>query len=317
MAFLKNISFYPILNDQMFEYIFDNYNMLFSYKVNNETKQIEYIDEHDNISFDKNVDWNCDDYDLEISINIKLKNLNILFGPNGITPSNSTIGLCIEWYSPQSKIRKVIKSNKLISKNDNELYYSFNIVLPKQTFKGTVTLNALLYLSSSDKNISNTELYLNNDVGVLIGNIIKKIIFMSGNGSQLPIKICSYPDSDLLWDIELNLDEPGERQFSDGFAIIFNSAHKDYKMLDPTSPFYCERLAEEIITNAIVLFLSELSKSPEFDLEGDFEEGTLLSFAKYYRDHLDINFDGAKNISKSVHEYLEKGKLNGLQNIKS
>lgn len=305
----KNICFYPKLNDEMFDCIFDkeNTNISFSYIVNDEIKIIDFDDTNDNISFDKNVDWNCDDYNLEISINIKLKNLKTLFGSTGIAPFNSKIGLAIEWYSAQAKIRSVTKSQNLISQNDNELSFVFDISLPKQTFTGTVSLNALLYLAESADNVSNDELYLNNNVGVLIGDIMKKVIFMSGNGSQFPIKVISIPECNLLWKLELNLDEPESRQFSDGVTLILNSSHKDYKFIDPNSPTYCDRLANEIVTNAIVLFLSELSNLSEFDLDSDYEDGTLLFYAKYCKERFDINFDGLESISNSVHEFSEKG----------
>ncbi len=309
MAKSKNICFYPQLSDDMFNCIFDNdnSNISFSYTVNGEIKTIEVIDNNDNISFDNKTNWNCDDYNLDIVINIKLKELNKLFGSSGIAPSNSKIGLCVEWYSAQAKIRRVINSQDLISKNDKEKLFTFEITLPKQTFNGTVSLNALLYLAESDNKVSTNELFLNNNVGVLIGDVIKKVIFMTGDGSQFPIKVIPMPDSNLLWKLELNLDEPGSRQVSDGITLILNSAHKDYKFINPESDSYCERLADEIVTNAIVLFLSELSNSFEFDLEGNYEEGTLLSYAKYCKDRLDVNFDGLMSISNSIHEFSERG----------
>ena len=309
MAKSRNICFYPQLTDELFDCIYDieHSNISFSYIVNDELKPIDYIDNNDNISFDNSTDWNCDDYDLNILINIKLKNLNKLFGLGGIAPSNSKIGLCIEWYSAQAKVRKVINAQDLISSSDNEKLFTFDISLPKQTFNGSVSLNALLYLAKSDDNVSNSELILNNNAGVLIGDILKKVIFMTGDGSQFPIKVMSMPESKLLWKLELNLDEPGSRQVSDGITLILNSAHKDYKFIDPNSKDYCERLADEIVTNAIVLFLSELSKSSEFDLEGNYDEGTLLSYAKYCKERLDVNFDGLMSISNSLHEFSERG----------
>lgn len=309
MAISKNISFYPQLNDELFDCIYDtkNSNLSFSYTVNDEVKSIEYIDNNDNISFDNSTDWNCDDYDLDVVINIKLKNLSKLFGANGIAPSNSKIGLCVEWYSPQAKIRKVIKAQDLISISDSDKSFTFEITLPRQTFNSSLSLNVLLYLAKQDGDLSKDESLLNNNTGVLIGTVIKKVIFMVGNGSQFPIKVISIPNSNLLWKLELSLDEPGSRQISDGISLILNSAHKDYKYIDPNSNYYCERLADEIVTNAIVIFLTELSKSSEFDLDGNYEEGTLLSYAKYCKERLDIDFDGLISISNSMHEFSERG----------
>lgn len=309
MAASKNICFYPQLNDEMFNNIFDNdnSNISFSYKVNDEIKNIAFIDKNDNISFDRSTNWNCDDYNLDVSIYLNLKNFNILFGENGIAPHDAKIGLCIEWYSAQAKIRKIIPSEKLISYSDEEYLFIFEFSLPKQTFTGSVSLNALLYLAKASTNISTNEKILNNNPGVIIGEIIKKVIFMTGDGSQFPIKVIPLPSSNLLWKLELNLDEPSSRQFSDGVTLILNSAHKDYKLIDPNSRCFCEKLADEIVTNAIALFLVELSKSTEFDLNGNYEEGTLLAYAQYCKNRLNINFDGTINIFNSIHEFSEKG----------
>lgn len=303
----SNICFYPQLTDELFDMIFDyeKTNILFSYTVNDTTIDINYIDSNDKISFDQSTNWNCDDYDLDISINIQLKNLNRLFGT--IAPTNSKIGFCIEWYSAQAKIRKVIKAEELISKDDDIKNFSFTINLPKQTFNGSISLNALLYLAKADDNLSQDEIMINNNVGVIIGTVIKKIIFMTGDGSQFPIKVDSFPNYSWLWKLELNLDEPATKQFSDGITLILNSAHKDYKYIDPNSAYYCDRLANEIVTNAIVLFLSELSKSPEFDLDGNYDNGTLLAYAKYCKERLGVDFDGLMSISNSVHEFSERG----------
>lgn len=309
MAASKNICFYPQLSDEMFNNIFDNdnSNISFSYTVNDEIKSIAFTDKNDNISFDQSTNWNCDDYNLDVSIHLKLKNLNILFGENGIAPHDAKIGFCIEWYSAQSKIRKIIPSEKLISFSDDEYSFIFEFSLPKQTFTGSVSLNALLYLAKASTNISTNEKILNNNPGVIIGEIIKKVIFMTGDGSQFPIKVIPLPNSNLLWKLELNLDEPSSRQFSDGVTLILNSAHKNYKLIDPNSKYFCEKLADEIVTNAIALFLVELSKSTEFDLNGNYEEGTLLAYAQYCKNRLNINFDGTINIFNSIHEFSEKG----------
>lgn len=309
MAKSNNICFYPRLSDEMYEKIYDNENssISFVYVVNNEINNIEYIDKNDNISFDSSSNWNCDDYDLIVIIRIKLKNLNMLFGKEGIAPTNSKIGLCIEWFSTQAKIRKVLISKELISNEDNEKTFSFEFALPKQTFSSSISLNALLYLAKSADTITNEEQILNNNPGVIIGDILKKVVFMTGDGSQFPIKVISMPDSNMLWKLETNLDEPGSRQISDGITLILNSAHKDYKYIDPNSGFYCDRLADEIVTNAIALFLAELSESSEFDLGGTYEEGTLLSYAQYCKNRLDIKFDGLMSISNSIHEFSERG----------
>ena len=303
----SNVCFFPLLNDDLYNKVFDKQDITFFYLLNNELKKVNYIEEHGNISFENSENWNCDDYDLIVCIEISLKNVNFLFGNEGIAPLESKIGLCIEWYSSQSKIREVIPNRDYLSKNDDKKVLNFELLLPKRTFNGLVVINALLYLAKSAQKVDISEYKFNNSVGVIIGNIFKRNVFMTGSGSLFPIKILNTPNPKMLWNIELNLDEPDIRQVADGLTIILYSAHKDYHLIDPSSRDYCARLADEIVTNALTLFLSELSKSPEFDLNGSYEEGTLLGYAKYCKDRLGVQFDSSLNILNSLHEYSERG----------
>ena len=163
-----------------------------------------------------------------------------------------------------------------------------------------------MYLAKSSEILSKEEQILNNNPGVIIGEIMKKVVFMTGDGSQFPIKVISIPDSNLLWNLELDLDEPDSKQLSDGITLIFNSAHKDYKFIDPNSESYCDRLANEIVTNAISLFLAELSKSSEFDLDGNYEEGSLLSYAQYCKNRLKVILMDCKIFSSRFMNFLKK-----------
>ncbi len=307
MSKLQNICFYPQLTEKLYEKIVKGISIDFSYQAGGELTEVNYTDDNDRISFDKKSNWNCDDYDLKVGICIELKNLSNLFGKDGIAPLNSEIGLCIEWYSAQGKIRQVIKAKEKILSNDDEKSFFFDFTLPKQTFTGVVFVNSLLYLSKSAKNVEDNEKKLNNETGVLIGNIMKKTVFMTGDGSLFPIRIEPMPTYERLWKLVLQLDEPDIKQVSEGMVLVFNSAHKDYQFVDPNSKTYCDRLADEIVTNAIILFLYELKQSLEFDLDGSYEEGTILAYAKYCKDRLNINFDSITTICDSVHKFSEKG----------
>lgn len=309
MPKLQNFSFYPQLTNEMLKSIFDysKFKMSFNYTINDETRVIEHDDRNGNISFINKDYWNCDDYDLNVSIKIKINNLKELFGQNGIAPLNSKVGLCIEWYSAQAKIRSVINSKEFISYADNDKNFTFDFLLPKQTFNNTVIIKALLYLAKPANQLSANEFVLNNNHGVIIGELFQKIVYMRGDGSLFPIKIMSDQGSNALWKLELDVSDPANKLVSDGITLILNTAHKDYQFIDPNSSNYCDRLATEIVSNALVMFLVELSQIPEFDLDDDYEPGTLLAYAQYCKNVLKIEFDGIENISKSVYKLIDGG----------
>lgn len=302
----KYINFYPVLDSSMINDLNIRIDYSFSYDVNNESYELNYEEESELISINsKDTNWNSDDYDLNIHIIVKLDNVSTLFGENGISPSNSKIGLCAEWYSSLDKIRKVIVNENFLTNTKSNVELSFDCIIPKNSISKFITLNLILYLAESSPFLESNEDFLNNQCGVILGFIDTKKIYLKGSGSLFPIKIESIQNGS-LWDLNISFTDPEATQLSDGMCLILNSSHKDYDLVNPNSDKFCERLADEIVSNAITMLLCKLKEENYLeDLSSLYESGTIMEYAVYCKNVLNIDFSDCNTISNSVRKFME------------
>lgn len=303
----NNINFYPTLTDELISKLNPKTTFEFYYECVDENVALNFTNEDGQISFDESSNWNCDDYDLQVTLEVNLENTNCLFGENGVAPINSKLGLALEWYSTSSKIREVITVENDIVNGLEHCALTFDTCFPKSTFSGVITLNLILYLKEKSTLLSKNEHFLNNEEGINLGIINNNNIFMTGNGSLFPIKIEAL-NINRLWDLQINYEDLNETLFSEGIALVLNSNHRDYKYIDPNNNCYCERLADEIVSNAIVLLLCHIKENEGLDiLNKNSVPGSIMEFLCYCKDTLDINFSSSLEISKTVKKLLEEG----------
>ena len=302
----KVINFYPTIDSYLVDSLKTKVNYNFYFKENDDIITIQHNVDGKNISFDtKNINWNSDDYDLVVNISLSIENTKCLFGPDGVAPINSKIGVGIEWFSAQSKIRDFVISNELIDNNLSNYVANFEFVLPKRTFNGSINVNVSLYLSESAAVLSENEDYLNNTSGIILGNIDEKVIFLSGFGSLFPIRIEPIDDS-RLWKLQINYSDPEINSLSDGMVLILNSKHKDYHFLDPKSSDYCDKFAEEIVSNAITMLLCKLKEDQYLeDISDGYMNGSIMEFVRYCKDTLEIDFTDVNSICDSVRKFAD------------
>ena len=302
------IDFYPTLDSELLSQIEVDVSYNFSFEKNNEIIEIPYSIDQNIINL-KTEDsyWNSNDFDLTVLIKFELKNLKVLFGENGVAPSNSSIGFCCEWYSAQSKFREVVKQNQPITKATNFASYSFEIKLPKKTFLGSISITFPVYLKGKDNDVDENELFLNNEEGFVLGVIEKKTLYVTGNGSAFPIKTEALR-TDELWTLVMEYDDAGTALFNDSVAIVLNTNSKDYPLINPNDNKYCEKLADEVICNATILFLLLLKEKGELDgIDSNCGEDSILGVAKYFRDQLGIDLSSTKKINDTVRKLFRKG----------
>lgn len=301
----NNINFYATLDNSFIKDIKPIVNFEFSYFCKNEIIPLEFIKEKNCIFFEAS-NWNCDDYDLKMSITLELNNLNKLFGGDGIAPIGSEIGVALEWYSAQSKIRKVSIADDGIIDNDNLKSFHLSSCIPKSTISGSICANLILFLKHSTSKPDRNALHLNNIEGYTIGIIEEYTIFLSGNGSLFPIKIEPL-DSNVLWDLRINYSDIEETLLSDGMVLILNSKHKDYHYINPDSKDYCDKLADEIVSNAITMLLCYVRDHEGLDnLNDNCASGSIMEYILYCKNTLEIDFTDSNSISKTVNEYSSK-----------
>ena len=304
----NNIIFYPTLDSKMFDEICPQTSYSFSFDSKNGIIQLESSVEQNTIKLDVgDTYWNFDDFNLIFNATLKLKNLNKLFGKFGVAPSNSILGVCLAWYSAQSKIRGLIKNDCPIKKDDTEKELSFTCDLPKKRIIGSININIAFYLKECDKKVDLEERFLNNKENVLLGFLDEKILLLNGVGSLFPIRIESLSE-DRLWKVSINYDDPYTTLLSDGLVLVLNSNHKQFSFIDPESPNYCERLVDEIVCNSIATLLFKLKEDTFLDnIEQNVDNnGSIMAYADYCKNTMGIQFGSSRAIVDSLWAYLEK-----------
>ena len=304
----KSIHFFPTLDIDQISALEYSVNYSFSYK-SKETNTIIPLSHTVNKNIinlaTKDSSWDPYNYDLFLNVIISANKLNELYGPSGIAPSNSQLSFCLEWLSQKSKKRDIIICSNKIENTLGTQTFSFDITFSKNTFVHDIDLNLLVFLSKKADILMENEEFLNNNEGVVLGNLDNKVIYMTGIGSLFPIYI-KRMKSDKLWDVEFDFNEPAIDKLSESIKLILNCGHKDYKYLDTSHKDYCGRMIYEIVASTMTILICKLKEDNYLEnLEQNFTDGSILGFIKYYRDILGLEIESVSSISSSIREYLE------------
>jgi hypothetical protein len=302
----KAINFYPTLESCDLEKLGFNSKYHFSFVQNGEEKEVGFSEVNRFITLDeKNSNWDPFNFDLKVSVSISIANGSVLYGENGIAPKGATLGICLEWYSQKAKAREVISSKNNILFSEKSQSFEFSTVFKKNTFDGNIEMNILVFLKQSSPIVGNDESFLNNTEGAILGQLDNKTVFMTGTGSLFPIYTKAIPNGK-LWDLEINYENPEIDQLSDSVKLIINSAHKDYCLLDVNNKHYCDRLIYEIVCQSIVVLICRLKEDHCLDkIGGNYADGSIMAFVKYYKEMLNLDISDISTIFSSLHNYLD------------
>jgi hypothetical protein len=302
----KAINFYPTLDSCDLQKMGVNVQYHFSYFKNGEQHDINFSVINRYLTLDtKNSDWDPFNFDLKLTVDVAISNPALLYGPDGIAPEGSGLGICLEWYSQKAKVRGVVNDDKLISPDGSKQEFNYSIVFKKNSFNGNIDINVLIFLKNPAKLLADNENYLNNASGVVLGSLDSKTLYMTGVGSLFPIYTKPIPGG-LLWDLEIDYDDPSVDCLSDCVKLTLNSAHKDYCLLDVNDKRYCDRLIYEIISEALTVLLCRLKEEGYLEtVSGPYADGSIMAFVKYYKEMLNLNISSISSISSSLREYLD------------
>ena len=305
----KDILLYPTLEPNQVAILEPSVEYIFQYKpklasvfvaVHHSVEKSKFITLDSKSEFD----WEQDD--LIIKVEVKIKNVSSLFGPEGVAPEKSKIGTILESYSRKAKFRTTSISTTFVERSMKDSVLSFNICIPKGRVEGELDLNVLLYLAEEADHLNDDESFLNNIPGAILGVLDTKTLCLTGNGSLFPI--INKPSTDnKLWSLVISYDDPALDKLSDSIQLLLNTKHKDYEYLDQSSPKYCDQLILEIVANAVVLIVEDLrSRGYLGDLSGEYDDGSILQFVKYLKNVIRVDLSDASSLSSSLRDYLER-----------
>lgn len=211
--------------------------------------------------YDNRAVWTPDSqYGLIVAGHLKIDNTGILFGSEGIAPSNSTISIGLRWTSGQSRKRGT-KFIQDIQIDNTQKDFEYNFKFPANLLRGVVDFSIVLYLKETYTPLSGEE-HLAHIQGTVIGESNQYRIMLDGSEPDLSIQFTDREEdkNKSLWFLTMNCQNPLEMPFdSKALTIWINKRHPDFKFIDQQNrKNYCPAMLREVISNALSLFVNSL-----------------------------------------------------------
>lgn len=243
---------------------------------------------------DSNAVWHPDLFDLSILCKCSVNSPVFLFGPNGIAPKNSTIGVAIQWTAKGSSVRGIQPIGVLKLNDKVPVLIEGDVSFPSKVLKGLLSLKVIYYLKEV-KSIEKNERHLANIPGTILGELDETRVLIDGNGSVFPIVETSAPGEPLWW-VDCNWNDPREDSFTEeNFCIHLNTAHKDYPSLNENEGLSNSPLLAEIIATSLQMLitnvLSDQTAAEDTKKGHNLEAGSISAVIHYFMQTFDWNTD--------------------------
>jgi len=96
-------------------------------------------------------------------------------------------------------------------------------------------------------------------------------------------------------------------------AIVLNSAHKDYHLINQESEDYCHSMFSEVLSNALTLMMLTLKDSATDQGAWDdivaginYEAGSIADAMHYFITVLEWNTDNLQSTFETIHRFIDE-----------
>lgn len=254
---------------------------------------------------DEHGKWSPDTFGFSISRSITIRCASFLFGPGGVACKDATLSLALIWKSPDSRQRSAVEIG-VIANQSTPQSFSLEKPFPNPQFRGRVTLQTAVVIKKAGEP-DDDEMHLANLPGTVLGVIDTYTILLDGKGSAFPVAITNNPGG-LLWSVDCDFDDPTTERFNDCVSINLNSAHRDYKYINPADKAFNPSFMREVLAGAISTIVDCIRETDYWDdiKNGKVEEESVGQAIYYFSKTLDLNLDDARQCSISFREYFEQ-----------
>ena len=306
-----SISLFPVVDEVSFERLgFEAGPYMFYYTYEREERPLEVEDLGDGSSLklvDPKGDWNPEDYGFFVRREVVIRHPHVLFGPKGVAPMGSSVGLSMLWLSRSSAVRGAAPF-KIPIKNDTaaavrNVEYEF----PPGMLRGEFILTTSLFLLEGGVR-SREEMHLAQYPGTILGDLDRFKIVIDGRGSMFPILEIREP-SQPLWRVECNWSDPLVDAFdTDSVVIYLNASHPGYKEL-VQGDLKESYLLKEVTASALHVIIQQAQNSEYWgDIkDGKAEHGSIGEALHYFITTLDWNTESPEQLARSIRSYLDRG----------
>ncbi|HFI0639017.1 TPA: hypothetical protein ACGO1U_001159 [Streptococcus suis] len=287
-----------------------------------EDYRISYYSEGEEIDFDMGVqpfstvvmselstDWMPENNDLVISQKIKFKNPEILFGVDGVTLEENTLGIGMHIHSRTAMFQQTISKAEIrFDDLKNEYYVSHHF--DSSVLRGKVNIETFIYTKEINKIYpKHAEIQ---GMKVSQGNLSELSLVIDGTGSVFPIGEFS-EENGPLWKMEFgNFDATVDMMSFDNLRLLLNNKHRLFNQIKDGKTPISRGLMAEIMSQAMTLIISKVVEENTEELLTNevLEDGTIISAVKYWITTFEIKTDSLIDISNSIRVKLEQS-LNG------
>lgn len=310
----KNIAVFPKLNADIYSAICFESSDIYSTEINSKKVPLQQsVAKDDNrevvLLNPEKEPWSLLDNNLIVQRTVNIKNPSPLFGEQGIACKNAIIGIGLRWSSKESRQRGVYEIG-LLKSDSNDVEVSYTVKFEKCFLKSSLSLETIFYIKEKG-DPEDSELFLGNKKGLVLGELDFVNIRLDGKGSEFPIFEEDNNDpSNPLWSVNIDWDIPSISSFVDSFQIYLNKKNPNYKFIDKTNEHYDSHLMNEIVSSALTLLVLKLKEDinswDEMDKNVNLEEGSVSQAVYYFKHHLHMNFDNPVTIHESFRRYYEQ-----------
>ncbi len=303
---------YPSLNEELLSRIrFQKSPLEFFYRDKDGFDQLlTYDSEQQGSSYyikDDNGVWSQDTCNFGFRRRFCIKTFQCLFGENGIACKDSEIGLAVEWASPDSKQRGMVKAGKFSCK-DIIMEATAEKLFNRAQLRGELKLNVILYLEKAG-NPDVNEKHLANQQGYILGEIESYSVFLDGKGSVFPIYEVNEPGQP-LWYVKCEWTDPTSESFEECVSLNINTGHKNYKYLDRNQKTYDSQLLCEIMASALSIIIEKVRLAngmwEQIFSNKDFESGSIGEAVYYFADTLEWDLSTPEKVSLCARKFFDK-----------
>lgn len=250
--------------------------------------------------------WSPDTDGFGIARSYTIRCASFLYGKNGVCCKDASLVLALIWKSADSRQRSAIEIG-VIANTSTPQSLSLNRQFPKPKFRGKVDLETAVVIKTGGTP-DEDEMHLANIPGTVLGVIDSYSVLFDGAGSSFPINIISDKEG-LLWSVDASFSEASD-SFSETVSINLNSAHKDYKYINPSDRSnYNPAFLREVLAGAMTTIVG-LARDRDLwdDILNDqsLDEGSVGQAINYFIRTLDLNLEDAKQCSVAFRDYFEQ-----------
>ena len=254
---------------------------------------------------DEHGKWSPDSFGFNMTRNYNIRCASFLFGAGGVACKDAVLSLAIIWKSPDSRQRSAFEIGAIANQLTPQI---FTLVkpFPYPQFRGRLTLQTAVIIKKAG-NPGPDETHLANLPGTVLGILDTYTILFDGKGSAFPVAITNNPGG-LLWSVDCDFDDPTTDRFNDCVSINLNSAHKDYKYINPSDKAFNPAFMREVLAGAISTIVDCVRETDFWDdiRNGNVEEESVGQAIYYFSKTLDLNLEDARQCSISFREYFEQ-----------